>query len=136
MPSIPKEISKEDVAKKFKSAINITPEKPIRILLFFKSGGSELTQESKEKLPYILESVQKRSPCDVSIIGHTDTVGSEELNIELSLSRANYVLGWIKSHNISLLKTDIKSHGESDLLIKTADNIPEEKNRRVEILIR
>lgn len=135
-PSEVKMMSDAQIASKFKSAIASAPLKPVHVLLYFKSGSNELTQESKEKLPQILNEIKKRMPCDVNVIGHADTMGSKEYNVKLSLERANSVKEWIKEQSLDVIQLKVESYGETDLLVKTADNISEEKNRRVELLIR
>lgn len=135
-PSEVKMMSDAQIASKFKSAITSAPLKPVHVLLYFKSGSNELTQESKEKLPEILKEIKKRMPCDVNVIGHADTMGSKEYNIKLSLARANSVKEWIKEQSLDVVQLKVESYGETDLLVKTADNVSEEKNRRVELLIR
>lgn len=135
-PSSVKMMTKEEMNTKFKSAIESAPLKPISVLLYFKSNSNELTDESKAKLPQILKDIKDRMPCEVNIIGHTDTKGSEEHNVELSLERADSVKEWIQSECIDTLKLQVESYGESNLLIPTEDDVAEEKNRRVELLIR
>jgi len=135
-PSEIKVMSKKQINKKFKSAIQSTPLKPIKILLYFKSGTSELTELSREKLPQILKDIQDRMPCDVNIIGHTDTQGSLSYNANLSLERANFVKNWIQEKNVKLDNLKVETYGETDLLIPTPDNVSEPRNRRVELLIR
>lgn len=135
-PSSVKVMTQEEMNTKFKSAIASTPLKPISVLLYFKSNSNELTDESKAKLPQILKDIKARMPCEVNIIGHTDTKGSQEHNVELSLERANSVKEWIQSECVDTLKLKVESYGESNLLVPTADDVSEEKNRRVELLIR
>lgn len=135
-PSEVKKMSDEQINKKFKNVIKSMPLKPISILLYFKSGTNELTDESKAKLPEILKGIQERMPCDINIIGHTDTQGSLEYNANLSLQRANSVKEWIEENQIEAKSIKVETYGETDLLIPTADNVSEPRNRRVELLIR
>ncbi len=135
-PSKIKVMSKEEINTKFKSAIEATPLKPININLYFKNNSNELTEESQKKLPYILAQIKKRMPCDVNIIGHTDTKGKASYNEKLALKRAEYVKNWVLSFEVDLNNLQTKSYGESDLLVPTEDNVAEAKNRRVEIFIK
>lgn len=135
-PSDIKIMTKDEIDKKFKSAIEAMPLEPIHVNLYFKNNSNELTDASKEKLPYILIQIKDRMPCDVSIIGHTDTKGSASFNTKLALERAKYVKSWVLSSEIDLTNLEAKSYGESDLLVKTKDNVAEARNRRVEIFIK
>jgi outer membrane protein OmpA-like peptidoglycan-associated protein len=129
-------MSEDEINKKFKSAIEAIPLEPVHVNLYFKNNSNELTDASKEKLPYILIQIKERTPCDVSIIGHTDTKGSASYNTKLALERAKYVKSWVVSSNVELNNLKVESYGESDLLIQTEDNVAESRNRRVEIFIK
>lgn len=135
-PTQVKTMSDEEIKKRFESAIQATPLHPTNVLLYFKAGTNDLTEESIAKLPEVMEKIQKRMPCDVNVIGHTDTEGSNEYNVKLSLKRAYKVKDLISAKNMDLQNLKVESYGENDLLIKTADNVSEPKNRRVEILIK
>ncbi|NOX16250.1 MAG: hypothetical protein GXP61_09580 [Epsilonproteobacteria bacterium] len=49
-PSKIKQMSKEEIAKKFKSAIKALPLKPVYVYLYFKNGTNKLTDESLKAL--------------------------------------------------------------------------------------
>jgi outer membrane protein OmpA-like peptidoglycan-associated protein len=112
------------------------PQLPERFLLYFVSGGAQLTPESQALLPGIVASAAQRPAVDVSIIGHTDTVGRAEQNEELALKRAQAIAELIKAKGLKVHALAIESHGERNLLIKTADETAEPRNRRVEISLR
>jgi len=135
-PSSIKQMSKSEIDKKFKSAIKALPPKPMHVYLYFKNGTSKLTDESLAKLPYIYKLIKERTPCDVSIIGHTDTKGSQEANLKLSLKRAKEIKKWILSKNADLNNLKVEGYGERDLLVPTKDGVSEPKNRTVELFIR
>ena len=96
--------------------------------------GSNLTEISAKKIDEIRQTIKDRIPCNVSIIGHADTYGSDKINEKVSLDRAQSIAKNFKDLNIS--KLEIVSFGEKNLLIKTKDGVIEPKNRRVEIQIR
>lgn len=135
-PSEIKTMSQEDINKRFKSAIKAVPLAPLHVNLYFQNNYKVLTQASQEKLPYILIQIKQRMPAAVNIIGHTDTKGSSSSNQKLGLERAKYVKKWLLSSDVDLNVLEVKSYGESDLLIETKDDVSEAKNRRVEIFIK
>ena len=135
-PSKIKKMSPDELKSRFGNVINSAPEKPISYMLYFKTGSTELTDESKEIFKKALKSIKERSPCMVDIIGHTDTVGSSAINAKVSLKRAKYVKSLIEKTDIKRLSMKAKGYGESDLFVKTADNVDEAKNRNVEIFIK
>ncbi|QKF65412.1 OmpA family protein [Campylobacter corcagiensis] len=126
-------LNNSEVEDKFGSIIKVSVDKPISYKLYFTNSDS-LDEKSLKIIPKIKQTIKDRYPCEVSIIGHTDTIGSNDINKKVSLKRAKKVAGIFKDENIS--RVDIYSFGESNLLVKTADNVFEPKNRRVEIQIR
>jgi outer membrane protein OmpA-like peptidoglycan-associated protein len=132
----PVPISEEKIKRDFGEAMAARPQLPERYLLYFESGGARLTAESAALLSKIVEKTAKRPLADISIIGHTDTVGKAELNESLALKRAQAVAELMKSMGLQTLDLSIESHGESNLLVQTPDETPEPRNRRVEISIR
>lgn len=102
--------------------------------LYFDTGSSTLLNTSKDSLAVIakfLESSKKR----YLIVGHTDTKGSYQSNIDLSYQRANAVLNALKAEygvNSDMLKATgvgFASPAKSNLSDKGR-----EKNRRVELV--
>jgi len=129
-------ISREQLERDFASAWRSLPLLPEHFLLYFKTGGAQLTEESQALLPQVIESIARRPAVDVSIIGHTDTVGDAELNARLALKRAKLIADILREQGLQLQHLSIDSHGEGNLLKPTPDETPEPKNRRVEISIR
>jgi outer membrane protein OmpA-like peptidoglycan-associated protein len=95
-----------------------------------------LTEESRALVPEILKIVKERAVPEVSVIGHTDTMGAPRANIDLGLNRATTVRNLLVSAGLDASTVEVTSHGESNLLIHTPDETPEPRNRRVEISVR
>jgi outer membrane protein OmpA-like peptidoglycan-associated protein len=129
-------MSKDEIHSRYATLFKATPTKPKTYIVYFKTNSTELTNESKEILQQALETIKKRSPCMVDIIGHTDTVGSDKINAEISLKRANFVKSMILTKQIKTVSLTAKGYGEEELLMKTSDNVSEAKNRNVEIFIK
>jgi len=135
-PSEVKEMSKEELYKRFGDVLKAAPKKPASYLLYFETGSTNLTQESKKRLEEALETIKRHSPCSVDIIGHTDTTGSATFNQKVSLKRAKYIKSIIEKRGIEVIDLNAKGYGEEDLLVKTPDNTANAKNRNVEIFIK
>ena len=140
-PSALKVMSKKEINERFGGVIKSTPLAPFSIDIFFKNNSIKLTEKSKLELSNIMKktkiNIQKRTPCDISIIGHTDTTGTSSHNQKLAFKRARYLKRLILSLNMAdTNRVKVLSYGESDPLIKTDNNISEPKNRRVEIYIK
>ena len=128
--------SEEQIHKDFGAALAIRPKKPVNLVLYFESGGAQLTSESQHDLARVLAEVESRDVPDISVIGHTDTVGDAQQNEKLGLKRAQLVSTLLKTPKLSVANVTVESHGEKNLLVPTPDNTPEPRNRRVEITVR
>lgn len=135
-PSEVKIMSQKEISRRFAKALAAAPKKPIQYILYFTPDNKSLIPSSEKLLLKAVNSIKERSPCMVDIIGHTDTVGSNELNIKVSLQRAKYIEIRLKEKAIQVISLATKGYGEEDLLILTPDNTSEPKNRNVEILIK
>jgi OOP family OmpA-OmpF porin len=69
------------------------------------------------------------------ISGHTDDIGTEEYNLELSISRAKSVYNWLINNGIDSTRLDYKGFGKSVPLYKETDERFRALNRRVEVKI-
>lgn len=120
----------------FASALAAQPALPKSYLLYFETGGAELTTQSQAAIKEVLQTLRARGPSAVSVIGHTDTMSGNAWNEQLGLLRARYIAKQLHTNRLQVLKLIVTSHGERNLLIVTPDETPEPKNRRVEISIR
>lgn len=124
------------IEKDFGAAMAARPILPQRFVLYFQSGGVELTPESQALLPKIRQSVESRPAADISVIGHTDTVGKAEANEALALKRAEAISRLLQDSGVKAQAVLVESHGERNLLVPTPDETAEPRNRRVEISVR
>jgi outer membrane protein OmpA-like peptidoglycan-associated protein len=129
-------LSEADVTRLYGDVLSTLPAASQIFLLYFRFESEELTDESRALLPQILQAVKNRPYPDVAVVGHTDTTGTNTGNYELGLRRANAIRGRLVDAGIDTALIEVSSHGESDLLVKTADGVAEPRNRRVEITVR
>jgi outer membrane protein OmpA-like peptidoglycan-associated protein len=130
-------VSAEQIKEDFGAALAASPQKPLSYYLYSEGGTTTLTAESRADVPKIIDEITKRgSAVDISVIGHTDTVGDDQLNANLSLERAKSVAELFQEVMPDVSKVTIDSHGEKNLLVPTPDNTAEAKNRRVEVTVR
>ncbi len=124
------------IERDFGAALAARPIRPKTYLLYFETGGAALMAVSQADLPRIRDDIKGRPAPDISVIGHTDTAGDAEANYRLGLKRAQQVVELIGKTNLSPERVTVDSHGERNLLVKTADGIDEPRNRRVEVNVR
>lgn len=120
----------------FATSLAALPPKPASFLLYFIKGKDELTVASAKEVEKVLGELAKRPAAEISVIGHTDTVGSIQFNDKLSLQRAKRVSQLLMARGIPPGNIAIAGRGERELLVATRDKVHEPKNRRVEINVR
>ena len=135
-PTAPFPMSTDEITRVFGSALTAQPGPPAYFQLYFEDDSDTLTAESLARLGDVARSVVERRAIDVSIVGHTDTVGTREYNFRLGIRRALKVQEAIRVLPVdrSILRVD--SHGKDAPLVPTGDNVPEPRNRRVEVTVR
>jgi outer membrane protein OmpA-like peptidoglycan-associated protein len=115
------------------------PPQPEHFMLYFVSGGTRLTPESEDQFQKILgrwKSKDSNARTEVVVIGHTDTVGSADSNVTLSMQRAKVVADRLRASGLSFSALTLESHGEKHPLIPTKDGVAEPLNRRVQVTLR
>jgi len=129
-------LSAFQVSHAYAPALRALPARPASFLLYFVTGTDELTDESRRQLEKVLAELRARPLPDVLVIGHTDTMGDALANDELSAQRAERVKGFLIGIGIPGERIRIAGRGERELLVPTADEVDEPRNRRVEINVR
>ena len=132
----PTTLDEGDIQRLFGAALASLPPAPQHFVLYFRFESEELTDESRRLVQDVLKAVKRRSEPDVTAIGHTDTTGTPASNIELGLRRAKAVQTMLVDAGLASASIAVTSHGEGELLVRTADGFLEARNRRVEITVR
>ena len=124
------------VQARYGTLLDARPPRPISFTLYFLSGSAqELTPESIAVLEQLKAAIANRPLPEITVIGHTDRVGSLETNDALSFQRAQAVRELLQASGIQATM-EVAGRGEREPLVPTADEIPEALNRRVEIGLR
>jgi outer membrane protein OmpA-like peptidoglycan-associated protein len=128
-------VDKTTVQGVFGGVMSTMPLPPVHYLLYFKRDSAELLADSHLLLPVIAKAIKERNPAQLSIVGHTDTMGTFEYNQRLGLLRARTIAELLASHGASPARIETSSRGSTDLLVKTPDQTLEPRNRRAEVTI-
>lgn len=139
-PQRKKSLTTPEIKAIFKDAIRSRPGVSVRYIFYFKHDIPELTDSSQKSLNQmanrIIKAVKDCQVCDILIVGHTDTTGTDAHNLKLGLARAQLIADKLIESGVSFNQVDIVSHGEKNLFIATSDNVLEPRNRRVEVIVR
>ena len=135
-PGRARTVSDEEVTRIFGAALAAVPPAPRHFTLHFKFESDTLTEASAALIPDILAAVRAMPVPEVAVVGHTDTLGEPKANIALGLKRATSVRAILLGAGLAESTVVVTSHGEADLIVKTRDNTPEPRNRRVDITVR
>ena len=129
-------LTEAEVREAFGPTLAALPGKPATFVLYFLEGKDELTPESRAELDKVFDELRRRPLPDIVVIGHTDTVGNDASNDRLSLARAQRVREMMGGMGIASDRIEAAGRGERELLVPTAENVAEPRNRRVEINVR
>ncbi|MGA8754549.1 OmpA family protein [Candidatus Deferrimicrobium sp.] len=135
-PGLPTLMPGKEVAAIAGPALAALPKPPARFILYFEHDSVDLTVKSKALLQKVIDTIRDRAAVDISVVGHTDTVGKDKYNSVLSLKRARAVASILRGKGVDPSVLDITSHGKRNPLVPTGDQVPEPRNRRVEITVR
>ena len=125
-----------EVRASFERVMTALPARPLSFRLYFVRGSDALTDASRLERDRMLEELRRRATPDIVVTGHTDRVGKDEANDQLSLQRAERVKSDLVVHGIAEQRIRTAGRGEREPVVPTADGIDEPRNRRVEISVR
>lgn len=136
IPDEPKIMDEAQVRRVFKDALAAQPQPPVTFLMYFRSESVVPIRTSLESLPEILEAIQSRKSQDISVVGHTDSLGTDDYNLDLSLRRAKRVAQILIAEGVDPSIIEIDYFGKEKPLTEAPEGAPEPRNRRVEITVR
>jgi OmpA-OmpF porin, OOP family len=132
----PAVVSEQEVRQVFGAALAAQPPRPVSFTVYFLEARDELTPESQGVMEQVSVEIRRRPDAEIAVIGHTDRVGTVPSNDALSLRRAERVRADMVRLGISASRIEVSGRGEREPLVATEDEVPEPRNRRVEISIR
>lgn len=103
--------------------------------IFFEQNSVELEAKSIAELDKLISFMQLNFSAVLELGGHTDDVGSDDANIELSRKRAKAVYDYILTGGISNTKLKYKGYGETKPLVPNTNDENRAKNRRIEFKV-
>lgn len=105
--------------------------------VLFATGSADLTPSAMRSLAELGKALTDSRIANgkFRIEGHTDTVGTADSNKALSEARAKAVASYLTStYHVDPSKLEAVGMGEDGLLVKTPEQTPEARNRRVVVV--
>lgn len=102
--------------------------------IYFDTGSDNLRDESIQELDRLYD-IMAKSTLVIEIGGHTDDVGSDETNQELSQARAEAVVKFVTDKGISTARISAKGYGEEEPRATNETQEGRQENRRVEVKV-
>ena len=103
--------------------------------VLFDFGKFDLRSEAREKLAKLSGIILAHPGLNLAVEGHTDNVGSDEVNQKLSEQRAEAVRGYLVAQGLSDHAVTSQGFGKNAPAEDNSTAAGRQKNRRVEIVV-
>jgi outer membrane protein OmpA-like peptidoglycan-associated protein len=113
-----------------------TPAPARSYLVFFDWDKATLTDRARQIIKQAADNSTHVQYTRIEVNGYTDTSGTPQYNMGLSIRRANAVAAELVHDGVPRNVISIHGFGETHLLVPTGPGVREPQNRRVEIVIR
>ena len=102
--------------------------------IMFDFDKATIKPEYQEIIQQLATATQGSKNIKVSVVGHTDTMGSKDYNYALGGRRAEAVQKMLIKYGIPASQIVAVSAGEEDLAVQTGDGVANAANRRVKVV--
>ena len=103
-------------------------------LVFFDWDRYDLTARARQVIAEAAQNSTHVQYTRIEVNGYTDTSGTPQYNLGLSVRRANAVAAELARDGVPRNVMDIHGFGDTRLLVPTGPGVREPQNRRVEII--
>lgn len=128
----------QELRADFQNALDSEEEADKTILLrhvFYNTGSAELSDLSKHELDNLANILNSNANVTVELAGHTDNVGEDEVNMQISESRAQNVMNYLLNKGIDSSRLSSAGYGETAPIGDNDTEEGRELNRRTELRI-
>lgn len=101
----------------------------------FDVGRADIKSNFRTVLDTFATSLMDNPASNVTVIGHTDSTGSDAVNNPLSLNRAASVRDYVAARGVASSRIAIEGRGSREPLVANDSAANRAKNRRVEIFV-
>lgn len=102
----------------------------------FDTGSATIKPQMRSVLDTFAQSLQGDPNSQLTIVGHTDSTGSDAVNNPLSRERAQSVRDYLAARGVASARIHTEGHGEREPIADNTSDSGRAKNRRVEMFLR
>lgn len=102
----------------------------------FASGSASLDAGLHPTLDRIANTLNEYPASTITLIGHSDSQGDAQANVELSGRRAAAVADYLAQRGVARNRMMVEKRGEVEPIADNTSEVGRAQNRRVEMLIR
>ncbi|MDE2371989.1 MAG: OmpA family protein [Burkholderiales bacterium] len=102
----------------------------------FDVGRADLKPSLRGVLDSFAQGLASDPSLHVSVVGHTDSTGTDAINDRLSLERADSVRDYLVDHGVAAARIQTAGRGSHQPVADNATEAGRAQNRRVEIFLR
>jgi outer membrane protein OmpA-like peptidoglycan-associated protein len=103
--------------------------------ILFETGKSDITNNGQVFIDRVAKIIRDKTKANVSIEGHTDNVGSQDLNQRLSERRAASVMQALTAKGVARSRVTMKGYGMTKPVADNGTPDGRQANRRTEIIV-
>jgi outer membrane protein OmpA-like peptidoglycan-associated protein len=103
--------------------------------VLFDTGSADLKPGAREKLAKISGILLAHPGLSLQVEGHTDSVGTDEFNMELSGRRADAVRDYLAQEGVPASSMSAKGFGKTQPVASNDTAEGRQRNRRVELVV-
>jgi OOP family OmpA-OmpF porin len=128
--------SQSGVQARYGTLLAAQPPRPVTFSInFLFDSATQLAPESSATVEKLKATLATWPAPHLTVVGHTDLAGSQEFNDGLSMQRAQTVAKFLIKAGIPAREIETAGRGKREPVVRTADGVPNQMNRRVVITI-
>jgi outer membrane protein OmpA-like peptidoglycan-associated protein len=103
--------------------------------VLFDFDRASLRSGAQQNLYRLVTFLNENTDREILIEGHTDSVGSDSYNLDLSLRRCESVRDFLVANGVSASRMAVRGFGKAAPIASNATEAGRQQNRRVEVVI-
>lgn len=103
--------------------------------VFYETGNYKLKNESKSELDRLVKFLEMNPTVKLEVAGHTDNIGTDANNLDLSQKRAIEIVNYLTAAGIDKTRLKAKGYGASKPIADNGTEDGRAQNRRTEVSI-